>query len=538
MKAVEIARQTLGEWLAAQPDNFYEADPLLQILVERSGLKDRIGALRAFGAVAAGALDAAVIENNRPSNLPVLDSYDQIGRYVARVAHHPSYHRAGKLIYESGLMAAYAKIPNPLPFALSLFYLSVHVGEGGHNCPVACTAGAIRAVQALGTDGQRAAWLPRLLTPVYGEHFAAAQFLTEVQGGSDVGANAVVAMQEPDGSWCISGEKWFCSSADADLFVITARPEGAAGGTRGLGLFLVPREYRGEPNGFVIRRLKDKLGTRSMVTAEIDFDNAYAEQLGPLEHGFRNTMELIIDTSRLYNAFGCAALAHRAYLVARSYAEHRRAFGETIINYPLVKETLAMIQADAEAALAGSFWLAEIQQTVDAGEASGEEAAFLRMGLNLNKVRTAALSHGAINRGIEVLGGNGTIETFSVLPRLLRDNVIFENWEGTHHTLRMQVLNDAVRLSLHEGFFSVLEKRLGADRLQADREAFDRCMREHDTLLLRRVCDRLGSWIHLAALEGIDESGIQARAELTRLRHLLDEPRLEGYADLIERCAS
>ncbi|MDH3261521.1 MAG: acyl-CoA dehydrogenase family protein [Acidimicrobiia bacterium] len=538
MKAVEEGRGALSEWLAAQPKNFYDADSLLRILVERAGLGDRIGALEAFGAVAAGPLDAAAIENNRPGNLPVLDSHDGIGRYVARIMHHPSYHRAGKLIYGSGVMAAYAEIPNPHPFILSLFYLSAHVGEGGHNCPLACTAGAIRALQTLGTDEQKAAWLPRLLTPVYGDHYAGAQFLTEVQGGSDVGANAVVAERQTDGSWHIAGEKWFCSSADADVFVVTARPEGAAGGTKGLGLFLVPREVGGEPNGFVLRRLKDKLGTRSMVTAEIDFEGARAEQLGSLEHGFRNTMELIIDTSRLYNAFGCAAMAHRAYLVARGYAEHRRAFGETIGRFPLVKETLSMIRADAEAALAGSFWLAQIQQRVDGGEASDDEAAFLRMGLNLNKVRTASLSHDAVNRGIEILGGNGTIETFSVLPRLLRDNVVFENWEGTHHTLRMQVLNDALRLGLHEGFFAMLEKRLGSERLRSDRQAFDLCLKEQDTLLLRRVCDHLGSWIHLAALEDIDEPGIRARAELTTLRHLSEDPSRDGYGDLIERCAS
>jgi alkylation response protein AidB-like acyl-CoA dehydrogenase len=492
--------------------------------------------LREFGALAAGPLDAAVVENNRPGNLPVLETHDAIGRHVAGIAHHPSYHRAGELIYGSGVMAAYATVPSPHPFILALFYLSSHVGEGGHNCPLACTAGAIRALQALGTDAQRAAWLPRLLRPVYGEHCAAAQFLTEVQGGSEVGANAVRALPREDGGFSITGEKWFCSSADAGLFLMTARPEGAAPGTAGLGLFLVPRTVAGEPNGFRLRRLKDKLGTRSMVTAEIDFEGARAEPLGPLQDGFRNTMELIVDTSRLYNAFACAGVAHRAYLVARGYAEHRRAFGQPIVRYPLVRETLAMILADAEASLAGSFWLARIQERVDAGAASEAEAAFLRMALNLNKVRTAALSHAAITRAIEVLGGNGAIETFSVLPRLLRDNVVFENWEGTPHTLRMQVLRDASRYGMQEGLFAELEERLGGAALRDDRQAFERCVREQDTLLLRRVCDRLGTWIHLAALQGIDEPGIRARAELTALRHLAPEPIPDGYAALIARC--
>jgi alkylation response protein AidB-like acyl-CoA dehydrogenase len=536
MGANEQGRDDLARWLAGQPRNFYEADALLQVLVERAVPRDRVEALRSFGAVAAGPLDAAVIENNRTGNLPALHTHDAIGRHVAGFVHHPSYHRAGELIYGSGIMAAYGEIPIPHPFILALFYVSSHVGEGGHNCPVACTAGAIRALQALGTESQRAAWLPRLLRPVYGEHCAGAQFLTEVQGGSDVGTNAVGARRREGGGWSITGEKWFCSSADAGVFLATARIEGAPPGTAGLGLFLVPREAEGAPNGFRLRRLKDKLGTRSMVTAEIEFEGAYAEELGPIEDGFRNTMELIIDTSRLYNAFACAGAAHRAYLVARGYAEHRRAFGQAIVRYPLVRETLAMILADAEAALAGSFWLAQVQERADAGVAGDAEKAFLRMGLNLNKVRTAMLSHDAIHRSIEVLGGNGTIETFSVLPRLLRDNVVFENWEGTHNTLALQVLRDATRRGLHEGFFSVLEARLSPSALRGDRDAFERCVREQDTLLLRRACDRLGTWIQLAALQDIDEPGIKARAELTTTRRLASDPMPDGYAALIDRC--
>jgi len=531
-------REDLRRWRESQPGNFYEADRLLQALTSGTLAADSVQLLQGFGAVAAGPLDAAVIENNRGPNLPSLETHDALGRHVAGFVHHPSYQRAGELIYGSGMLAAYATIPNPHPFILSLFYLSSHVGEGGHNCPLACAAGAIRALQALGTDAQRAAWLPRLHNPVYGEHAAAAQFLTEVQGGSDVGANAVRARPRRGGQFEIAGEKWFCSSADADLFLLTARMEEAGPGTAGLGLFLVPRMVDGEPNGFRLRRLKDKLGTRSMVTAEVDFQEAYAEALGPLEDGFRNVMEWIVDTSRLYNAFACAGAAHRAFLVARGYAEHRRAFGQVILRYPLVRETLAMIEADAEAALAGSFWLAQVQERVDAGTATDAEKAFLRMGLNLNKVRTASLSHDAIHRAIEILGGNGTIETFSVLPRLLRDNVVFENWEGTPHTLRTQVLRDAARLGLHEGLFSVLEARLGRSALQRDREAFERCIREQDTLLLRPVCDRLGTWIHLAALQAVDEPAVRARAELTALRHLASDPIRDGYATLVERCVA
>ncbi len=539
--AIDQGRLDLAGWLDAQPTNFLGADALLQRLLGAADLgPDRERALERFGEVAAGPLDAAVRENNLTANLPALDAWDGIGRPTGGFAHHPSYHRAGELIYGSGIMAAYATQPNPHRFILSMFYLSSHVGEGGHNCPLACTAGAIRALQSIGTEAQKARYLPGLLNPDYGEHLAGAQFLTEVQGGSDVGANACIASERADGSWAIRGEKWFCSSADADLFVLTARPEGAGDGTRGLGLFLAPRLRDGAPNGFGYRRLKDKLGTRTMVTAEMDLHDLRAEPLGPLEDGFRNTMELVIDTSRLYNAFGCAGLAHRAYLVARGYAEHRRAFGHPIADYPLVQETLARTLADAEASLAGSFWLAGMQERADADTASDDERAFLRMGLNLNKVRTALLCHDAINRGLEILGGNGTIETFSVMPRLLRDNVVFENWEGTHHTLRMQVMRDAARLGLHGGFFRVLGDRLAdhplAFAFDVDREDFDRALADKDTLRLRRVCDRLGTWLHLGALSPVDDPAITARADLSARMHITGDLEGGDYGDLIRRC--
>lgn len=219
-----------------------------------------------------------------------------------------------------------------------------------------------------------------------------------------------------------------------------------------------------------------------------------------------------------------------------SRGDGRRAFGQPIIEYPLVKETLALLLADAEASLAGSYWLASLQEKSDAGTATDEELGFLRMGLNLNKVRTATLSHTAINRGLEILGGNGTIETFSVIPRLLRDNVVFENWEGTHHTLRLQVLRDASRLGLHEGFFAVLGRTLDTGALDGDREVFQQCLESGDTLLLRRVCDRLGTWLHLGALSVIGDPSIQARAELTRRVHLSSDPYRDDYASLIDRC--
>ncbi len=185
----------------------------------------------------------------------------------ANVRFHPAYAQAGRAVWASGILAA-----EPFEQA-GLFFLLTHAGEGGHACPVTCTAGLIRALRLHGSDELRERFLPPLLETDYDACQRGSQFLTEEHGGSDVGANLTRAVRDGD-AWRLHGEKWFCSVADADLFAVTARPEGAPEGTRGIGCFLVPRTVDGRANGFTIRKLKDKLGTRALATGEIVFDGA------------------------------------------------------------------------------------------------------------------------------------------------------------------------------------------------------------------------------------------------------------------------
>ena len=533
--ATDRGRADLAGWLDAQPDDLFADDLALRALITHHGLTEREPALHRAGQVVAGPLDALVRTNNRHDNLPTLDNWDGIGRYTADIAHHPAWREAGSLIYGTGIMSAYGEDASPHRFILSLFYLTAQAGEAGHNCPLACNAGAIRSLQSLGTPAQKSAYLTPLLDPDFDTNFTASQFLTELQGGSDVGANATVATPAGDGSWKISGEKWFCSNADADVFLMTARVPDQGGGTRGLGLFLVPRRLNDtRPNAFRMRRLKDKLGTRSMASAEIDFLGAVAEPLGPTKGAFKNVLQLVINTSRLYNALGCAAHARRAWVIASTYAQHRRAFGQPISQFPDVAETLAWMRADATASLASSLWIAELLEKIDQKEASEDEQAFFRVAVNLNKMHTAGLAHTTVNRGIEVLGGNGAIESFSILPRLLRDNVVYENWEGTHNVLRSQVLRDIQRLGLHEGFFAILEERLGRAALQADREALDSILTSDPalaTLRFRRLADRLATWVMMAAMKPIP--ALHAAQAMTA-RHLHAIPVDDAYGKIIQ----
>nr|HAT8713855.1 acyl-CoA dehydrogenase [Legionella jordanis] len=398
-------------------------------------------------------LEPLVMENNLDANLPKLDQYDALGHRQDKVIHHPSYQAAGDVIYGSGLMHYLLK-PGQMRKTLSLFLLSSHAGEAGHNCPIACSAGIIRVLNHHQNMADSSLYLQKLSEPSFRENFTGAQFLTEIQGGSDVGTNASYAYQDDEQQWRIVGEKWFCSNANAELILMTARFDKQKEGTKGLGLFLVPsRLANGEQNHYRIRRLKQKIGTRSMATGEIDFEGAYAFPIEPIHEGIHLVMENVLHLSRIFNAFSVLGMARRAYQIAYYYAMNRLAFNHYIIDYPLVKETLAEIKADNLAMLASIFHMAYLQDDLDkkpASEQDKERQLLMRTLANLNKYFTAKHSVENIHHCIDILAGNGTIESFSSLPRLLRDCIVCENWEGTHFTLWMQLLRDIHKFHVDE----------------------------------------------------------------------------------------
>jgi alkylation response protein AidB-like acyl-CoA dehydrogenase len=426
---------------------------------------------------------------------------------------HPAYHEAGRAVWATGIVGA------PARDQAALFFELAQAGEGGHACPVVCTTGLVRALRAHASDELRDRFLSPLLETDYDRAERGAQFLTERHGGSDVGANLVEAAPDGD-SWRLYGEKWFCSVADADQFLVTARPRGAPQGTRGIGCFLVPRAG----GGFRIRRLKDKLGTRALATGEIEFEGAQAFPIGALEDGFRNAVG-VLNTSRWLNAVGSAGLMQRAYDVASEFAREREAFGRPIVEYALVRENLAVMRAETEAAIASTAELTELVARIDDGEASDDDVAWHRILVNANKVVTSLAATKVARRGIETLGGNGTIEDFSPLPRLWRDAIVFESWEGTHNVLCAQVLRDLAR---HDSVDLAIERAGASDELAA---RIRRSVAEPDfgALHFRRQLDELVRSLQARLLEG-------ASAGLIRRRHLMPgwNPETDpDYADLI-----
>ena len=461
-----------------------------------------------FAQVVRDVIDPAVEECER--NPPRLGANGQI-------EFDPAYHRAGHAVWASGIVGA-----GPVEQA-SLFHLLAQAGEGGHACPVVCTAGLVRALRTIASDELRERFLPPLLETDYDRAQRGAQFLTERHGGSDVGANRVEAV--PDGEvWRLHGEKWFCSVADADQFVVTARPRGAPAGTRGIGCFLVPREV----GGFRIRRLKDKLGTRALATGEIEFDGAVAYPLGPLEHGFRTAVS-VLNTSRWLNAVGSSGLMRRAQRVAAEFAQEREAFGRVILDFPLVRENLAVMKAETDAALASTTELTELVDRIDRGEASDEDVAWHRLLVNANKFVTSIAATKGVRRAIETLGGNGTIEDFSPLPRLYRDAIVFESWEGTHNVLCAQVLRDLERMDAVE----LAAERAGASEELADRLRCSVADPASGALYFRRQLDELVRALQVKVLRRTEPHS----AELIERRHLVPgwSPEADpGYPDLVD----
>jgi acyl-CoA dehydrogenase len=490
------ARKDWERWREELRSNPLDRDTHLQSLlrVYRPGLDS--ASLHHFAGRCSTEIDALIRLNNRDENLPRLKRWSDTGERLEAVDFHPSYHQIGKLLYETGLMSLYQESGNQLE-TLAYTYLFAQNGEGGHGCPLACTAGLIKILQRAEKVPEQ--WLERLLDPDYDTHFHGSQFLTEAQGGSDVGANAVQATPADDGSWEISGEKWFCSVIDAQLFLLTARPAEAPPGTSALKAFAVPRHRAdGSLNHFHIRRLKYKLGTRSMASAEVDFNGAEAHEVG----SFRDVVSVVLNTSRIYNAIFSSGAIQRSWREARAYATHRKAFGNPILGFPMVQRQLARLRVEAYASRSLTFYLAHLS---DQEQLSPQERGAWRMLVNLNKFWTSVTATSCIRDAIEILGGNGAIEEFSVLPRLLRDSIVCEAWEGSHNVLCAQTLRDSQRGGLHRDLFDTLEELGGTD------ERLTRC-RERWALLVAMSPERAAAHIRDLA----EELRVPAQAALLR----------------------
>jgi alkylation response protein AidB-like acyl-CoA dehydrogenase len=446
------------------PADPYAGDGLLRSWLERhltpaghAAAKDRLAALA--GEVAGPLREAHAQAEAHP---PVLHRYDAWGARVDRIDTPAGWqvqraaaarHALVALPYQEPARARWGAGARVLQHALLHLY---GPESATFSCPVAMSDGAAALLSLPQVDpAVRAAWLPRLLATDPAAAVTSGQWMTESQGGSDLARSGTTARPAADGSWRLTGEKWFCSAADAPVAVTLARPEGADTGSRVLAPFLVPRYAadsplappRADPGwpapGVRIHRLKDKLGTRALATAEIGLRDAYALPLGdPAVPGLGRAMTLV-RVARLHNAAAAAAGMRRGLAYARAFAAARSVAGGRLEASPLHRATLAGLAVDAAAAfvLAGHAFALLGRVEVAGDTAAGTE---LRIVAPLAKLATARLAVAAASELVECFGGAGYIEDTGV-PRLLRDAQVLPIWEGTTNVLSLDVLRALTR---------------------------------------------------------------------------------------------
>lgn len=420
-------------------------------------------------------LDAHAAKAN--ANPPVLVTHDRMGNRIDEVVLHPSYRELEEWAYGTFGIVAMAHAADayslwggyPRSVALAGGYAFGKV-EQGMFCPLCMTDGAASVMAKTGDQFLIDKYVRRLISRGH-DRWTGAMFLTEKQGGSDVGANACRAVFE-DGAWRLHGEKWFCSNAGADVALVLARPDGAPAGTRGLGLFAMPRIMPdGTKNRFLIHRLKDKLGTRSMATGEVDLNGAFADLVGSVDRGFAQMSDMI-NLSRLYNAVGSIAAIGRSYQEALGWATDREAFGRKLIDFPMVRDTLDALAAELDGGQALVWELVGRIDRLDAGLGNDVDRRIVRILGPLAKLYTAKRAVWAASEAIEILGGNGYVEEFSV-ARFLRDAQVLPIWEGTTNIQVLDLFRAIEKDASHEPLFQLartcLEATPPACRAVADR---------------------------------------------------------------------
>ncbi|MFI6285016.1 acyl-CoA dehydrogenase family protein [Streptomyces sp. NPDC051018] len=440
----------------------YTADRALSEAVERhvapellDGVREELAALgRTAGSVQAQ--EWGRLANEHP---PRLRTHDRYGNRIDEVEFHPAWHRLLGHAVTAGLTNAWGRPAGHVRRAAG--FLIWTQAEAGHGCPVSMTHAA---VPALRTDPALAAeWEPRLTSPVYAEDLLApglktgALFgmgMTEKQGGSDIRSNrtAAVPLDGGGGEYALTGHKWFCSAPMSDGFLVLAQAPG------GLSCFLVPRVLAdGTRNVFRIQRLKDKLGNRSNASAEVEFDGTWARLVGEEGRGVRTIIEMVAAT-RLDCAIGSAAQMRQAVAQAIHHCAYRNAFGGPLIDKPLMRNVLADLALESEAATVLGLRLA-------AAYDSGTEAdrALLRLAVPAAKYWVTKRCPPVVAEALECLGGNGYVEE-SGMPRLLRESPLNSIWEGSGNVQALDVLRALQREpGALDAFLQEVGRARGAD---------------------------------------------------------------------------
>ena len=468
--------------------NFYDLDrgfrELLKLYLVEADHQRLEPHFRRLGELAGGKLDR--LSRVADKHAPVLNLRDAHGRDEDWIDYHPAYREMEAIAFgdfqfhamshRAGVLGMDRPLPAVAKYAFQYLFVQ---SEFGLMCPISVSDTSTHLIRKFASDELKDYLLPKMLSADMATLWKGTQFMTERAGGSDVGAIETVARRDGD-VWRLTGDKWFCSHADADVALMLARPEGAPAGTKGLALFALPRRLKdGRRNSYRIVRLKDKLGTKSMASGEIRLDNAVAYLVGDPTQGLKQMMEQV-NLSRLSHGVRAAAMMRRCVNEAKVSAEARVAFGERVIEFPLLRRQLMKLIVPTEQALSMMMVAASAMDQANGG--SDEARDLVRILTPLLKYRACRDNIPVATGAMETRGGNGYIEEW-VQARLVRDAHVGVLWEGTSNINALDIIGRAVGKSgAHRALAAAMERRLNEAKALPEpfakrlRTAFDRAI--------------------------------------------------------------
>jgi putative acyl-CoA dehydrogenase len=472
--------------------NVFDSDRALAEALGREGAAWAEDACRSLGEIA-GSAEAQALGFQANVNTPVLRTHDRYGVRIDEVEFHPAWHELLTTALAYGLHALPWRDRRPGAHAARAALFMTWQTEAGHGCPVSMTYSAIPALRK--NPELAAEWEPRFTSLDYDKRFIPASekrgalcgmAMTEKQGGSDVRANTTRA--EPigtGGEYAITGHKWFCSAPMCDAFLVLAQAPG------GLSCFLLPRWLPdGTRNAFHLQRLKDKLGNRSNASSEVEFAGAWARMVGEEGRGVPTIIEMVNHT-RLDCVIGTTAQMRQGVAQATHHATYRSAFGRALVDQPLMRNVLADLAVEAEAATITAMRLA---RAYDARESDEHEQLFKRLASAVSKYWICKRGPVHAAEALECLGGNGYVED-SGMPRLFRESPLNSIWEGSGNVISLDVLRAVVRSPASvEAFFDEIGLAAGADaRLDAFATSVRNDLLDLDGIegRMRRVVERM-----------------------------------------------
>ena len=481
--------------------NQYSDDALLQSLLARvlpadvhaavaPGL-ERLGA-RAVGDI--GAMGEAA-EASPPRHVP----YDAWGRRIDLIETSDAWRALDRVSAEEGIVAtAFERRHGAMSRVEQLARLYLfHPSSAVYSCPLAMTDGAARCLELHGGGEARLADAFRHLTSRDPASFwTSGQWMTERTGGSDVSGTSTIAQCDGNGVWRLHGTKWFTSATTSQMAMTLARVDGVPG----LSLFQVElRDAAGALQGIEVHRLKDKLGTKALPTAELTLRGTPATMVGEAGNGVRKVASML-NITRVYNACCAVAGMRRATALATDYAHRRSAFGRVLAEQPLHVETLAAMQVEVAAALQLVFHVGVLLGRDECGVASDGERAVLRLLTPIAKLYTGKQAVALASEALEAFGGAGYIEDTG-LPRLLRDAQVLSIWEGTTNVLSLDVLRALERPDAMGAWRADVGARLDGVREEALSSSVAR---------VREAVERVVG--HVASLGAMGRDGAEAGA--------------------------